>query len=304
MTVSNVHTFTLNRDEIIKEALELTATIDIGSAIPSEVLESCARTLNLYAKSWQSKGLFLHTYKSATLFLAKDQQSYLLGPTGDHATESYVETTLAADAAALATVLSVTSETGINVSDNIGVVLDDGSLHWDTVASLAPLTLTTGLASAASSGNAVYSYTTKIIRPNKITDVRLLQDTSTETTLTQLSITAYNDLTNKDSASTPSQYAFDPQLDNDRIYIWPTVSDITEKIVFKYQKPVDDFTTDSDTATMPVNWLHCFCLGLAYHIAPKRQVPIGEQSALKARYDEALSDLDDFEETTIVFRRG
>jgi hypothetical protein len=299
MTVSNVHTFTMNRDEIIIEALELTAMHNLGDTPPPEQMESFARSLNLFFKSWQPKGLFLHTYKPATLFLAKDQQSYLLGPTGDHATESYIETSLSANGAALATVMTVTTELGMSVADNIGIVLDDGSLHWDTIASLAPLTITTGIASAATSGNEVYSYTTKIIRPLKISDVRI--NGTTETPISKLSISEYMGLTNKYSVSTCSQYAYDPQLDNVRLYVWPVASDVTEKIKFLYQKPVDDFTTDTDTATASTEWLQCLTLGLAYTIAPKVQLPLGEQVALKARFDEALAALDDFEETSIFF---
>lgn len=303
MTVSNVHTFTLNRNQIIREALELTGQIDINSPTPVEILESCALTLNLYAKSWQAKGLCLHTYKPATLFLAKDQQSYLLGPTGDNVTESYVETTLSTDVAAAGTVLAVGSETGILVGDKVGVVLDDGTLHWDVAASLAPLTLVTGLASEASSGNAVYAYTTKIIRPNKISDVRTERG-GEERPLTTVSISEYKAFPSKGSSSSLTQYAFDPQLDNDCMYVWPVASDVTEKVLFQFQKPVDDFTTDEDTATMPVNWLHCFVTGLAYHISPKLALPLADQAALKARYEDLSNDLDDFEETSMFFAPG
>lgn len=303
MTVSNSHVFTMTRDEIIIEMLELTGTHDLGNTPDAAVVESCARTLNLFLKSWQPKGLFLHTYKSATLFLAKDQQSYLLGPTGDNATESYVETTLTADSAATDTVLTVTSETGMTVGDYIGVVLDDNSLFWDTIASLAPLTLTNGITSAASTGNAVFTYTTKIIRPLTITDVQLLSGGS-ERPLNKTSLSEYKLLANKDTSSVPNNYAYDPQLDNAILYVWPTASDANDKINFSYKKPVDDFTADSDTATAPADWLQCLTLGGAYHISPKRMLSISDQQALKARFEDALADLDDFEETSIFFSPG
>lgn len=303
MTVSNAHTFTMTRDEIILEALELTGTHNVGGNIAPAVLETCARSLNLFFKAWQPKGLFLHTYKPATLFLALNQQSYLLGPSGDHATESYVETTLTADAAALSTVLTVDSETGITVDDNIGIVLDSGALYWDTIASLSPLTLTNGIPTVATSGNAVYAYTNKIIRPNKITDVTLLSN-GTERPVNKVSLSEYRILPAKASAGSPVQYAYDPQLDNARLYAWPVANTATEKIKFVYQKPVDDFTTDSDTATAAADWLQCLCLGLAYTIAPKRNLPLDEQAALKARYDDALMALDDFEETSVFFSPG
>ena len=226
MTVSNVHTFDLTRDELITEALELTASIDIGSSIPAEILASCARSLNLYIKAWQTRGLFLHTYQPASLALVVDQAAYLLGPTG----------------------------------------------------------------TAVEFGTA-----TPIIRPLKITDVRLSGDDN-EPPLTELSLYEYMALTTKDVSSRPSQFAYDPQLGNGKLHLWPAPESATEySLLFNYKKPVDDFTMDSDTAAIPANWLQALTLGLAYTIAPKRQVPLNEQVALKKRYEEAMDNIDDFE---------
>jgi len=234
MTVSNVHTFTLTRNQLITEALELTGTIDVGSPIPSEIMETCARSLNLYIKAWQKRGLFLHTYQPAKVLTVVGQEAYLLGPTGT------------------ATAL-------------------DG--------------------------------TTPIIRPLAITDVRHSDANSNEPAMTQLSMNDYMGLTTKETSSRPTQYAYDPQLGNAVLYLWPSPSSI-QTILFNYQKPVDDFTTDSDTAAVPVDWLQALTMGLAYTIAPKRLVPLNEQAALKVRYDEALEAVGDFEETSFFFQPG
>jgi len=229
MTVSGVHTFELTRDQLITEALELTGSIDIGSSVPAEVMDSCARSLNLYIKSWQAKGLFLHTYQPASLAMVVSQAAYLLGPTG-----TAVE----------------------------------------------------------------YGTATPIIRPLKITDVRL-STSDNEPPLTELSLYEYNALTTKDVSSIPTQYAYDPQLPNAKLYLWPAPQSATAyTVLFNYKKPVDDFTTDSDTADVPVNWLQALTLGLAYTLSPKRLVPLNEQAALKARYEEALRDVNDFEEVS------
>jgi hypothetical protein len=66
-------------------------------------------------------------------------------------------TTLSGNEAAGQTVLSVTSETGFSVSDNIGILLNDGMQHQTTVASTAAgeITVDDPLPSAADSGNSV-----------------------------------------------------------------------------------------------------------------------------------------------------
>ena len=234
MTVSNVHTFTLTRDQLITEALELTASIDVGSPVDPEVMESCARSLNLYIKAWQKKGLFLHTYQPAELVTVASQESYLLGPSGD-ATEP--------------------------------------------------------------------SSVTKIERPLAITDVRHSDSNNNEPPLTQLSMNEYMGLSTKGTSSRPTQYAYDPQLDNSRLYLWPTPNSITT-ILFNYQKPISDFQDGADTAEVPVDWLQALTLGLAYTLAPKRQVPLSEQAALKKRYEDAMEDVGDFEEVSFFFQPG
>jgi hypothetical protein len=304
MTVSGVHTFNMNQSELIEEATHLTGEVDVGTVVEKPIYASCVRSLNMYSKSWQSKGLFLHTYKPATLFLSADQQSYLLGPDGDHATESYVETTLSGDVASGAGSVTLTSTTGITTGDHIGIILDDSSIFWSTIT--LPGTLAANITGAASSGNVVYTYTDKIIRPLKIADVRHLSGT-VERPIDVVSVSEYMSLTNKDSASQPVKCCHDPQLDNTRLYVWPVANDGQQRLVFNYKKPVDDFNGDSVTAAIPADWLQCFTLGLAYTIAPKLSVSLDKQAALKVRYDEALMDIDDFEEASIYFapaRRG
>lgn len=68
-------------------------------------------------------------------------------------------TTLSSSAGIYAKSVTVTSATGIVYGSSIGIVLDDGTTHWDIV-SAAPsgttITIEEGLDGAAASGNTVY----------------------------------------------------------------------------------------------------------------------------------------------------
>lgn len=301
MAVSGSNNFTLTETEIIREALEHCG-IDAVEVIESHIYDSARRSLNLLMKSLQADGLFLHTYQSATLFLTLNAQSYLLGPSGAHCTESYVETTLSAAAALGATTISLTSTTGISVSDNIGIVLDSGAIHWTTVSNVSGTTIAVGLPSAAASGKTVFAYTTKISRPLKITDARLKQSTGSEIPINIVSQEDYFRLPNKTTTGRCVQLAYDPQLTNVKIHVWPTADSTTDTIEFRYKKPIDDFDGITNNPAIPIDMLEVVTLGLAHMMGPKLRIPPQDQSSIAQRYKIARDSMDDFEETSIFFQ--
>lgn len=298
MATSGSYDYTANESQLIREAIELTGTLDIGDDIPPEIYDMVRRTLNIRLKYWQSIGLYLHTYQTATLFLAKTTQSYSLGPSGDHCTESYVETTLSADAASGAGTVSLTSTTGMTTGDKIGIVLDDGTLQWTTIT--LPNTLAANLTGDASSGNKVYTYTTKIYRPLAVSDFRRRSSDGTETPLDDpVSLNEYFRLPNKTTSGKVVKLAYDPQTINSRLYVWPTADNVTDQIVFRYQKPIADMDDIENTFDVPIDWLAPMSVMLADAIAPKLRVGLDHQQFLAMRAKEIMDNMDDFEQASI-----
>jgi hypothetical protein len=142
MSTSGTAVFTMNRDEIIATALENVGVYAAGETISAEDTTMCARRLNMMAKAWMAHGAHLWAMKEATLFLSVGTQSYSLGASGTHCTNTYVHTTLSTDEATNSTSIGLSSATGMSASDNIGIVLDDGTIHWTTISG-APGTTTT-----------------------------------------------------------------------------------------------------------------------------------------------------------------
>jgi hypothetical protein len=172
---SGSYDFSVSRDDLIKDAmLEIGALEDGESPTASETTD-CARRLNMMVKSWIVHGYHLWCVQDAVLFLVLDQQSYALGSASTDAEwcawDDYAQTTLAADAASGAGTITVTSDDNIANADRIGIVLDSGAIQWTTVNG-APaadvVTLTATLTGAASDGNVVFSYTSRLVRPQRI----------------------------------------------------------------------------------------------------------------------------------------
>lgn len=269
MATSGSVNFTMDMNDIIDDALE-----SIGKKSPNQTAKSadivtCKRKLNMMVKSWMKQGMHLWALSEATLFLNVDDASYSLGSTGDHCTNTYVHTTLSSDEATSSTSLGITSATGMSASDNIGIVLDDGTIHWTTISGAPGTTTTiaTGLASAASSGNVVFAYTTKINRPIRILSGYRRSIDDADTPVDFISRTDYADLSNKTTSGKVIQAFYNPQLTTGTLSVWPTPDLATDVIRFWYERPLEDFDAVTDNPDFPIEWAEALCAGLAYRIA-------------------------------------
>src|SRR5688500_2834148 len=102
MAVSGSKNFTVTRTDIVDSAMRKTGVYDPGEEPSAEESADAVLALNVMVKEWSVLGIDVPWRETITLFLQPGTQSYLIGPTGDHATTSYVETTLAASASASA----------------------------------------------------------------------------------------------------------------------------------------------------------------------------------------------------------
>lgn len=302
MALSGSFDFTVTRDEIIQEAMERCGVLRLNKSANTDQLTSFGKSLNLRVKSLQAKGLNLHTYRDAFLFLEDGEDAYSLGPTGDHATESYVRTQLATDEAALSVSLGVDSITGISNGDNIGIQLDDGTLFWTTVNGApagSTVTITTGLPSAASTDNYIFVYTTKIQRPLKIYDMFRRDVSDNDVPVQLVSISEYRSLSRKTTEGRVVQATYDPQITNSRLLVWPLTDTVTDVLGFVYKKPVDDFDAATNNAAFPVDWYEYLVMHLMPIVAMKFSLPLAERQQNLALLMEAEQSLWDNEETTV-----
>ena len=298
MTTSGSVNFSIDRDEIIQEVLELNGVIGGPLETPSaHQIVTCSRSMNLIIKQWQgdhdfAPGLKMWSRKRGTLFLQKDQASYLLGPTGDNATASYKQTTIRIAAAALATTLEVVSTTGMTAADYIGIELTSGTVYWTTISSITDsdtlVIPSPGLSSAAAVGKYVWSYTTKLRRPLKIL-TGLLRDQNSQDTPINIDrdLYWYESLPDKTVVSDPANAYYESQLDNGMIYFDCEPIDVTKLVKIVYRSPLEDFDALTDTPDLPQHWYRPFCLQVAVDTSPKFGKQVSQD--LKERLIEALA---------------
>jgi len=302
--------FSLNRDQIITEALILIGAFESGEPIDPNDLTMSANTLNIMVKEWNAQGKHLFHEEEGVIFPVKNRQRYQLHATsGDHATlDDFVDTTVTVNAASATTAITVGSASSMTAGDTIGIELDKAvsdkstnDLQWNTVAAVSAtdstyVRLSAALAGSATSGAQVYSYTNRMDRPLRIVDGRTFaQDSLNDAPMTPIAKWRYNNISLKGSTGRPTNYFYDPQLNMGEFFSWPVVSSIDFLYKITVQKSVDQFSSASAAADFPSEWINALTYGLAVELAPKFGVYGQELLDLKAIRDEKVDDLLNFD---------
>ncbi len=279
MALSGSIDFNQTANEIINDALIICGAIEEGEAPDAAGTSFALRQLNRMVKSWAVDGVHLWKQDEGVLFLEKGQSLYQIGTGGDDVTldDDAVKTELAADVAASGTSITVDSITGMSASDNIGVVLDDLTIHWTTIngaPSGSTVTLTVGVASAASTDAHVYVYTKKIDRPLRVLSARRRGEDGNDVPIEVTARSTYFDTPNKTNEGLPVQVYYDPQLTTGEMHIWPTPESPNDRIFFTCTLPIQDFDTTAQNPDFPQEWLDALVWGLARRLAPTYGIPV------------------------------
>ncbi len=319
MSTSGTATFSRNRDQIIQRALRLTGEVASGeTSFDAGLVDEAAAALNAMVKHWQAGGVHIWTTEEAILFLQNSQRQYTLSSSStDHASRSFVQTTLSADEASGQTTISLTATTGMADNDYIGIELDDGTLHWTQIngapggSSVVIDVATTG---AASSGNVVVTYTTKLVRPLTILSARLFDFASLiETPLELMDRIEYQEYPNKTAESTVNGLYYDRRGGANAsglLYVWPTPADVTGAIKMTIQRPIEDFSAAGNDPDLPQEWIRALTWNLADELADEHGTPEPKRSRIEQRAARFLADVNwwETELTEIQFmpdmRRG
>jgi hypothetical protein len=309
MATSGSADFNRTRDEIIKAAYRKIGVIRATQTPNAKLIEDGAEALNGLVKHWQGRGIHIWTVTEATLFPQPGQIQYSLSSSStDNATQSFVATTVAMAAASGASTVTVADDTGISSADYIGVVVDDGTVHWTTVNG-APaadvITLTTALDDSAAEGNIVYAYTTKIVRPLKVVDARWVDAVSLNETpvVTMMARLDYRRLPNKTQAGSVTQAFYDPQLTTGYLNLWQVPSVFEGYVNFTWHRPIQDFDAAGDNPDLPQEWIRTLTWNLAQELGPEFDVPAQKWSMVQQMAAESLEDMEgwDREEEPICF---
>lgn len=300
MPTSGSIDFSINRNDLIVEALSVANILAVGETPSANVIDAAAKSLNYMVKSWGTTGPRLWTTQEATLFPIAGQAKYQFGnSSSDHITRSYSSTMLTGAHATLSTTLTVDSTTGMTAGDYIGITLSDASVDWTTISAVLGATTITisgaGLSGEANDDAVVYWYTTKAERALRILQMWRRDINNIDTPLTAISRKEYDGQAAKSTYAVPVEYYYDPQLSAGYLYLWPTPADERDRFVFKFQRTLEDFDAATDTPDFPQEWYEALMYGLAARLAVKFGCPQNVISNLTSMAVAAKSEAEGFD---------
>lgn len=274
MTTSGTKTYTKNTQSLIDDTFFLLGILSEGESLTAFNYDKAKRILNSMIQGWEADNVHLWAYKEATLFLEKSTQSYELGNSVGHATESYVETALSVAADAGDGTITVDDDDGISSGDVIGIALDDDTVQWTTVNG-APaanvITLTDVLTGDAAVDNVVVTYTTKIDKPLDIKNVRFVESGTNEINCDSFSRSDYFSMANRSITGNINRYYFNPLRLSSLLYVYPTADTPLTKLNFSFYTSFDVFNNTTDEPDFPSEWYEC----LKYNFAERLAIPFG-----------------------------
>jgi hypothetical protein len=280
MTTSSSWDYSVTAAQVMAAAAENLGLIQPAGTVPSNHSTAMLQRLNFIAKQWQGKadmaqGLKVHTRQRLTLFLAKGQQRYTVGPatTDARCSAQYGRTTISAAEAAAQTVISITSNTdtttypGTTVTmtnaDFVGIVLDDGTIHWTTISGTpaATMTIAVQLPSAAAAGNFVYWFTSRA-QHFPVLEYAVLRtfDTSTFGKATDLpldvfrDVQSYESLPDKTYSGDPLALLVEPLRLNTAVTLNCQPSDVSKVVNLDVLYPAEDYDATSNDIAFPQEW--------------------------------------------------
>lgn len=300
MATSGSFDFSLNRNEIITEALRNIAVLADGATATAAQISDGQRRLNMMLKAWRNRGISLPLYQELVVFLSSTTASYNIGATGNNATtlSDFVKTELSADAAAGASSFTVDSITGIAASDVLGIELDDGTIQWTTVngapsgSTITPAVVLTG---AASTDNHVYAYTSIAQRPLTVKGARLRREDGKETPVRIVTREEYFGYVDKTATSEVTAVYYDPQITNGVLYTYPTTDNVKDVLLLTVQRQLADMDNSTDDFDLPAEWLEAIAWNLSKRMLTKYGIDAETSAEVKANAIEFLMDAEDFD---------
>jgi hypothetical protein len=273
MARSSSYDFALSRDGIVNAAFRLLGVLGEAQTASTERLNQGGQALNMMVKLWQAEGIALWKNTEVVLVPQADTILYPIGPTGTgycSLVDDFVQTTVGTTQTSGNSTVVVSSATGMETGYDIGIVTDNGDIHWSNVTAVAgtTITLATALDYRAASGNYVYFSTDwSIARPLEVIQAWTRDSDSKDIPVELISQQEYRQLSNKTTEGRPNSLTFDPKLDNVTVTLWPEPDDMRERIHMIVKLPFQDFDSSQDNADFPVEWSEALVYNLAIRLA-------------------------------------
>lgn len=279
MATSGTYSFSVSRDDIIRQALLNIKRLDPHESPTATETADCSRVLNMMCKQWMGKsdfapGLKVWSRKRGYMLLS-NTGVYTIGVAQSGWTNALATITkLSVSGAAAAPTVTPTSVVGMAAAYNIAIALASGAMFYTTIVSVLSgvVTLTAPLPSAASAGAAVYCYQSTAQNPTALETALLRDGDYSDTPLRLMTVQTYDQLPNKAdpyNIGDPTALLYEEGVSTTAIRLdVGRAQDLSKYLVLTYMEPVQDFVNPLDTPYYPQQWYLALCWGLSEQVSP------------------------------------
>ena len=292
MTTSGTYVFTVNRDQIIRDAMLNIGKLDDTEIPTAQEVSDCNFKLNCLVKQWMGKtdfapGLKVWKRRRGYLFLSSATGQYSIGqtsyatPNGTGWTNSFTQTTVAVKAiiGAGSVTVSGAAAAGLVLGSTVGIILGTNDLNWFKATNVVGnvVTLSGTLDEVANVGATVYVYQAQGTQPLTVETATLRDSNNSDTPLKIMTVQEYDFLPNKadpTNISDPTAIYYEFQLGNSNLFTdCGAANDTTKYLSLTYLEAVQDIVNPADNFVYPQEWFLALSFGLAKIIAPMFNAP-------------------------------
>lgn len=304
----------VTRNDIIEFAARKIGVRKRGMTMKAEDVTDFAFALNMIIVGLRENSDTSHSIKPwlrkrIRIFLEDTKDVYDTSDATDHivAEDDLVTTAVKVAGAATDTTIDVDSIAGIADDYVLGIVLDDGSLHWTTVNGTPAgdtVTFDDQLPSASAVDSAVYSYTANCQPPVQILTRMLRYEGGTETEVYSMDLEDYDGIYDKSVTGTPVSFYYERRRDAGVFYMDVKANDDLEEIRMTVRYPIQDLDSAGDNLDFDGQWLRYLGWLLAIDMAPEYGVPIEQSWAGNVTLAYEAATKSDPETSNLFFEPG
>lgn len=293
MTQSNSFNFSESQQDVIFDALWRLGIVRANGTVPTPDYTRCSIVLNKIIKNWAKIGLHVWVQRQGTLFLVPNSQTYTIDGTPFTAGDNTIETVITTNSSG--TTLNVSSISGMNINDSIGIQQDDGTRFWTTITALptsTSVTLNSSLTNTASTNNTVFTYTNECTKPLHITSCQYRDVNGLDIPITMIGRDEFMELSNKNQqGEVVTSVYYNTGETTGTFFIWPVMYDVIGRLRFSYTPQLQDLDLTTDTPDFPVEWLEPLTLQLMIRIGRAYGKTDQQLAGLSEELKEALADM-------------
>lgn len=300
-TPETVNNFQLTATELGAQVFAELGMGQFGEGTQPEYYNLFLTQINLVVMEMITQGLHINTYKTGTLFLQPQQETYVIED--EYATNLYYKRQLTNDVAAGDIVMPVDNAVTVTVGDYIGVTLDNGYLFWTTVFAKdvinKTVTLSDVIPSAATTGNYLLNYTTQIRQIKRIHQFWRTDSYVNDVPITMISRQEYDVLPYKTASvasGLPSQAYYDRSLPKGTLKLWTPPQNATYIVNFWYECVAAQMMVATDLLDFDPTYLPAVIKWTAYRLGNTFGISTERYQRIKAEAEELMESALSFDD--------